>query len=72
MGMYEHYYRNVDEEKKYAKEEFYSQIDKAHVEFGDYFTNKHKKKYGFKDEVLLREFVTYLKQQVGGNTWLFY
>jgi hypothetical protein len=69
--MYEHYYVDTDKKnkkKELTKEEFYSQIDKAHVEFGDYFTNKHKKKYGFKDEVLIREFVTYLKQKVGGNT----
>ena len=65
--MYEHYYRPLDGEKKYTKEEFYQQLDKAHIDFSFHFSDTHRKGYGFKEEVLIREFITYLKNQIGGN-----
>lgn len=47
-----------------TKDTFYSEIDKAHNEFFDFFKNKNGKDIDFKNQVALKEFVDFLKQNI--------
>lgn len=49
---------------KETKDTFYSKIDEALINFPEYWNEISPTKFSFKEEVLIREFTKYLKQNI--------
>lgn len=43
------------------KVSFCEKLDKAYINFSDYFIKRHGKQYGRAEEVVLRKFIEYIK-----------
>lgn len=50
--------------EKLTKDEFYAKLYELFKNFPDYFNNKYTNKYTFKEEVIIREFIDYIKKNI--------